>query len=82
MNRSRASPPNFHVTLAHTLWGDCATMLTLGSFGVALIPLTLERTVLGALAVGDAVNLEIDVIARYVARLAQVGAPACASKQH
>lgn len=52
------------------------TTVTDSSFGVALIPLTLDRTVLGALTVGDAVNLEIDVIARYVARLTQVGAPA------
>lgn len=45
------------------------TTVTADSFGVALIPLTLERTTLGALMLGDAVNLEIDVIARYVARL-------------
>ena len=45
------------------------TTVTADSFGVALIPLTLERTTLGGLAVGDPVNLEIDVIARYVARL-------------
>ena len=45
------------------------TTVTADSFGVALIPLTLERTTLGALMLGDTVNLEIDVIARYVARL-------------
>ena len=38
-------------------------------FGVNLIPHTREVTTLGALAVGDAVNLEIDIIARYVERL-------------
>jgi len=38
-------------------------------FGVNIIPHTLEATTLGLLAVGDAVNLEIDLIARYVARL-------------
>ena len=38
-------------------------------FGINLIPHTREVTTLGALRPGDAVNLEIDVIARYVARL-------------
>jgi riboflavin synthase len=38
---------------------------------VALIPETLERTTLGDLAPGDAVNLEIDLIARYTERLVQ-----------
>lgn len=40
-----------------------------GSFGVNIIPHTAERTTFGALAAGDAVNLEVDLIARYVARL-------------
>jgi riboflavin synthase len=35
-------------------------------FSVALIPHTLEVTTLGSAAVGDPVNLEVDVIARYV----------------
>jgi riboflavin synthase len=39
------------------------------SFGVALIPHTLAETTLGNLAVGDAVNLETDLVAKYVARL-------------
>jgi len=38
-------------------------------FAVALIPHTLEVTTLGALAPGDAVNLETDVLAKYVERL-------------
>lgn len=38
-------------------------------FGVNLIPLTRDRTTLGSLRPGSKVNLEIDVIARYVARL-------------
>ena len=38
-------------------------------FGVNIIPHTQAATSLGALAVGDAVNLELDLIARYVARL-------------
>ncbi len=38
-------------------------------FTVALVPFTLRETNLGELRVGDRVNLEIDVIARYVERL-------------
>jgi riboflavin synthase len=39
------------------------------SFTVALIPETLERTNLGAAEVGALVNLEVDVLAKYVERL-------------
>ncbi len=39
------------------------------SFIVNLIPHTLKVTTLGRLAKGDRVNLEIDLVARYVARL-------------
>jgi len=38
-------------------------------FGVNIIPHTLVATTFGGLTVGDAVNLEIDMLARYVARL-------------
>ncbi len=38
-------------------------------FEVSLIPETLERTTLGAAAEGTRVNLEFDVVARYVERL-------------
>jgi riboflavin synthase len=38
-------------------------------FGVALIPHTLEATTLGGLAPGDRVNLEVDLMAKYVERL-------------
>lgn len=38
-------------------------------FSVALIPHTLACTTLGGLAVGDAVNLETDLLFKYVARL-------------
>jgi riboflavin synthase len=41
------------------------------SFGVNLIPHTLTVTTLGALAPGSQVNLEVDQVARYVARLLQ-----------
>ena len=39
------------------------------SFSVALIPHTLEVTTLGTYVEGDNVNLEVDVIAKYVERL-------------
>jgi riboflavin synthase len=38
-------------------------------FSVALIPETLERTTLGAAAPGTPVNLEVDVVAKYVEKL-------------
>lgn len=38
-------------------------------FGVNIIPITRAKTTLGEVQPGDKVNLEIDVIARYVARL-------------
>jgi riboflavin synthase len=41
------------------------------TFTVALIPTTLAHTTLGARAVGDTVNLEVDVLAKYVERLTQ-----------
>lgn len=37
-------------------------------FGVNIIPHTLSHTTLGALQPGDAVNMEIDMLARYLAR--------------
>ncbi len=39
------------------------------TFGVNIIPHTAAHTTLGALKPGDAVNMEIDMLARYVARL-------------
>ena len=39
------------------------------TFGVNIIPHTQSATTWGTIAVGDAVNLEIDTLARYVARL-------------
>ena len=39
------------------------------AFEVALIPETLERTTLGAAAPGRTVNLEVDVLAKYVEKL-------------
>ncbi|HEY2598657.1 MAG TPA: riboflavin synthase [Candidatus Dormibacteraeota bacterium] len=39
-----------------------------GTFGVALIPHTLEATTAGGYKKGTVVNLEADIVARYVAR--------------
>lgn len=39
------------------------------SLSVSLIPETLERTILGAAVVGRPVNLEVDVLAKYVEKL-------------
>jgi riboflavin synthase len=44
-----------------------------GGFAVALVPHTLEATTLGALAPGASVNLEADVLAKYVERLLTAG---------
>ena len=40
-----------------------------GAFSVALIPHTLSVTTLGSYSEGDNVNIEVDVIAKYVERL-------------
>jgi riboflavin synthase len=40
-----------------------------GRFGINVIPHTLTHTTLGGRKPGDRVNLEVDLIARYVARL-------------
>jgi riboflavin synthase len=40
-------------------------------FSVALIPHTLKHTTLGELAIGDAVNIETDLLAKYVERQLQ-----------
>jgi riboflavin synthase len=42
-------------------------------FEVGLIPETLRATTLGAKSPGDPVNLEVDVLAKYVARLLETG---------
>ena len=40
-------------------------------FSIALIPYTLEVTTLGPLKPGDMVNLETDLLAKYVQRLVE-----------
>jgi riboflavin synthase len=44
-------------------------------FAVAIVPHTLQLTTFRTLAVGDSVNLEADMIARYVERLVRAAAP-------
>jgi riboflavin synthase len=53
--------------------GTSLTVAALGEegFAVALIPHTLAATTLGRLRAGDAVNLEVDVLAKHVERLLQ-----------
>jgi riboflavin synthase len=46
------------------------------SFDVSLIPETVERTTLGAAEAGHTVNLEVDVLAKYVEKLVSRGATA------
>jgi riboflavin synthase len=41
-------------------------------FGINIIPHTLTHTTLGAKKPGDRVNLEVDLIARYVVRLIDI----------
>jgi riboflavin synthase len=55
-----------------TVDGVSLTVSALGDdwLQVSLIPETLERTILGAIGVGQTVNLEVDVLAKYVERLA------------
>jgi riboflavin synthase len=45
------------------------TAVAADAFEVALVPHTLEVTTLGSLEAGDAVNLEVDVLAKYVEKL-------------
>ena len=54
-----------------TVDGTSLTVAALGgdAFAVALVPHTLRATTLGHLEAGDRVNLEVDVLAKYVERL-------------
>jgi riboflavin synthase len=51
------------------------------TFGVNIIPITQEVTNLGSTKAGSAVNLEIDQVARYVARLLGKDAPGAKDSQ-
>ena len=54
--------------------GLTITGLDDASFSVSLVPHTLAVTTLGELGPGDRVNLEADVLAKYVEKLAFPGA--------
>ena len=62
-------------TGSSTVSGVSLTVTHVGDdrFGVSLIPTTLAATTLGDLAPGSPVNLEVDVIAKYVERLLATG---------
>jgi riboflavin synthase len=59
-----------------TVDGTSLTVMAVdeGTFSVGLIPHTMAVTTHGARAVGDRVNLEVDVIAKYVERQLTAGA--------
>ncbi len=70
----RAPPPLMRFVAAKgsvALDGVSLTVNTVDAdtFSVLIIPHTLQVTTLGALRQGDAVNLEVDLMARYAARL-------------
>jgi riboflavin synthase len=54
-----------------TVDGVSLTVVDVGedSFTVSLIPETLSRTTLGGRQPGEVVNLEVDVIAKYVEKM-------------
>lgn len=74
------APEDIAPYLAHkgsiTVQGTSLTIsaLTDDGFEVSLIPVTLAETTLGTLAPGDRVNIETDVLAKYVANLMQIHA--------
>jgi riboflavin synthase len=70
----RASPPLMRFVAQKgsvTLDGVSLTVneVTRDTFSVLIIPHTLKVTTFGAAKAGDAMNIEIDLMARYAARL-------------
>lgn len=65
-----------------TVDGVSLTVVTAGddAFTVSLIPETLARTTLGHKQAGDLVNLEVDVLAKYVERLLRTAPDSTDSK--
>ena len=59
-----------------TVDGVSLTVMEVGprAFSVSLIPTTLAMTTLGRKAPGDPVNLEVDIVAKYVEKLMGAGA--------
>lgn len=41
------------------------------SFSVVVIPYTMQHTLFGSMKIGDAVNLEFDIVGKYIARMQQ-----------
>ncbi len=70
-------PKEFHKFIAPkgsiTLNGVSLTVVDsqAGSLSVALIPETLKKTNLGQLKIGDSLNIEVDLLARYLNHLIQ-----------
>ena len=58
-----------HLSGTHRFVLPAAVGVFLGVVFFELIPETLERTNLGRLGQGDRVNIELDVIARYVEKM-------------
>ncbi|APT84821.1 riboflavin synthase [Corynebacterium aquilae] len=65
-----------------TVSGTSLTVSAVGDdfFEVSLIPVTLEETILGDLQPGDTVNIEVDIIGKYVERLLAAGTRESESK--
>lgn len=66
-----------HITVTKgsiTINGTSLTVVDSGeeSFSVVIIPYTFEHTLFGQMQIGDAVNLEFDIVGKYIARLHQV----------
>ncbi len=70
-----ATPTNLLVEKGSiTINGVSLTCFNVSSqhFSVAIIPYTFEHTNLGKLSIGDPVNIEFDIIGKYVAKMMQV----------
>ncbi len=79
---SFSAPPDVAVYLVNkgsiAVDGISLTVSALGEggFSVAVIPHTVRETNLKGIKAGDAVNLEVDIIAKYVRRYLELGVPA------
>ena len=60
----------YRVNLRPTAFDDRRVNVLAAVFSVALIPHTLDVTTLGGRKVGETVNIETDILAKYVQRLA------------
>jgi len=53
---------------------------SVGEFSVSIIPHTMKMTTLSSLRVGDSVNIEVDIVGKYVEKLLQPGFRVTAGK--